>query len=145
MVVHNGDILVSLTRPQRGSIAFVNEELDGCIASTGFGILTDIDKDQVEASYLWAFLRSEAGRLQMLQRSSGGNYPAITEDELYRVLIPLPTRKVQIKIAEEVAERRVTASHFRGRAQTSWEDAKEDFEKELLGPNSASRLGRPIS
>jgi len=139
MEVHEGDILVSLTRPQRGSVALVPKDFEGCIASTGFAVLTDIDKDQVEITYLWAFLRTEAGRLQMLQRSSGGNYPAIIEDELQRVLIPIPDRGIQRTIAVEAAHRQATARRLRLEAGRLWNDAKRRFEKELLGPEPSAK------
>lgn len=136
MVARNGNIIVSLTRPQRGSIALIDESLDGCIASTGFAVLTDIDTDNIQTSYLWSYLRTQAARLQMLQRSSGGNYPAITEDELRRVLVPVPNAKVQEKIATEVARRRDEARRLRGEARTIWDDTKRRFEEELLGPET---------
>jgi len=138
MVVHTGNIIVSLTRPQRGSIAFIDDTLEDCIASTGFAVLCDIDCDRVQTSYLFAFLRTQAARLQMLQRSSGGNYPAITEDELGRVVVPVPNHKVQTKIATEVARRRDTARQLREEAARLWEDAKRTFEEALLGPEVKS-------
>lgn len=136
MVTRNGNIIVSLTRPQRGSIALIDESLDGCIASTGFAVLTDIDTDNIQTSYLWSYLRTQTARLQMLQRSSGGNYPAITEDELRRVLVPVPDPKAQEKIATEVAHRRDEARRLRDEARTIWDDAKRRFEEELLGPET---------
>jgi restriction endonuclease S subunit len=138
MVVHAGNILLSLTRPQRGSIALIDDSLDGCIASTGFAVLTDMETDQVKTSYtsyLWAFLRTEAARLQMLQRSSGGNYPAITEDELRCLLVPVPHGNIQERVAAEVAHRRDAARELRGEAIRLWDDAKRRFEEELLGPD----------
>lgn len=133
MVVRDGNIIVSLTRPQRGSIALIDESLDGCIASTGFAVLADINTDEVQTSYLWSFLRTQAARLQMLQKSSGGNYPAITEDELHRVLVPVPDANVQGKIAAEVVRRREEARRLREDAARLWDDAKRHFEEELLG------------
>ena len=35
---------------------------------------------------------------QFKHRSSGGVYPAITQDELQKVLIPLPSKKIQCQI-----------------------------------------------
>jgi hypothetical protein len=139
MLVNEGSIIVSLTRPQRGSIAMIDESLDGCVASTGFAVLTDIDTDVNRGDYLWAYLRTQAARLQMLQRSSGGNYPAITEDELRRVLIPVPDSNIQEQIAAEVARCRENARWLREEAAHIWDEAKRQFEEALLGPEPGGR------
>jgi type I restriction enzyme S subunit len=92
-VVRADDILVSLTRPHRGAIARVGMADDGVIASTGFAVLRKLLRDDVARDYLLLFLGSRFGLEQLLMRSSGGSYPAITSDELDRVLILVP--KVQ--------------------------------------------------
>jgi type I restriction enzyme S subunit len=95
-VVRADDILVSLTRPHRGAIAGIRGVDDGAIASTGFCVLRDLKDRRLSKKYLMAVLRSSIGLDQLLMRSSGGNYPAITEDELENVLIPIPaTAKLQ--------------------------------------------------
>lgn len=90
MVLRAGDIVVSTTRPQRGAIARVRKEDVGAIASTGFAILRNPRAGKVSRDFLSAALMSRLVLTQMLQRSSGGAYPAITPDELDRVLIPIP-------------------------------------------------------
>ncbi len=87
-VVRTDDILISLTRPHRGAIARVLPEHDGAIASTGFAIARDMEHSQIHRDYLLLCLASRFGSHQMLMRSSGGNYPAITKEELSKVLIP---------------------------------------------------------
>ncbi|MBN8476054.1 hypothetical protein [Sulfuritalea sp.] len=89
-VVRADDILVSLTRPHRGAIAGVRAVDDGAIASTGFCVLRHLQDTRVSKKYVMLALSSSIGLGQMLMRSSGGNYPAITEDELANVLIPIP-------------------------------------------------------
>lgn len=89
-VVRVDDILVSLTRPHRGAIARVREVDNGAIASTGFCVLRHLLSERVSKDFLMLALSSSVGLDQMLMRSSGGNYPAITEDELANVLIPIP-------------------------------------------------------
>lgn len=128
--VRDGDIIVSLTRPHHGSIAVIDSSLDGCIASTGFAVLRHIS---IHPTYLWCVLRSQLCLKQMLQRSSGGNYPAITEPELRNILVPLPKREVQETIAAEVVRRRETARRLRAEATREWAAAKAWFESELLG------------
>jgi len=81
-----GDICISTTRPQRGAIVEIKQ--DKIIASTGFSIIRKVD-NFIDKQWLLYTLLSKPLLLQMLQRSSGGNYPAITEDELKKVRLPL--------------------------------------------------------
>ena len=100
MIVRNNDIIVSTTRPHRGAIAFIDNSKDGFIASTGFAVLRDLKNKEVDKNYLFYILRTSFILDQMLQRSSGGNYPAITAEELKKIIIPLPPIETQNKIVE---------------------------------------------
>ena len=75
MRTRTDDIIISLTRPHHGSIAHLSAEFDGCIASTGFAVLRSVDA-RIRRDYLWCILRTQLCPQQMLQRASGGNYPA---------------------------------------------------------------------
>ena len=134
MAVHTGDIIISLTRPHHGSIAQISQELDGCVASTGFSVIRSVDEARVVRDYLWCVLRRKICLTQMLQRASGGNYPAITEPELAKVLIPLPSIKVQKSIVSEAHRRRDEARRLCAEADAGWHAAKRWFEEQLLGP-----------
>lgn len=97
MVVKKDDIIVSTTRPYRGAIALITEEYDGCICSTGFAVIREVKKE-INRKYLLHILHSSIGLKQMEQRMTGGNYPAITSDELLKIWIPIPSIDIQDKI-----------------------------------------------
>ena len=101
-IVHKDDIIISLTRPHHGSIALINDDLDECIASTGFAVLREIKAPTLNRTYLYYVLRSQLCLNQMLQRSSGGNYPAITADQLMQILIPIPKPNTQNHIVSRM-------------------------------------------
>lgn len=82
--------------------------------------------------YLWCVLRRKMCLSQMLQRASGGNYPAITEPELAKVLIPVPKMDIQKIIAAEASRRRNEARRLRAEAESGWKEAKRWFEQQLL-------------
>ena len=132
MLVRKDDIIVSLTRPHHGSIALINNDLDSCVASTGFAILREIKYLNLNRTYLYLVLRSQLCLSQMLQRSSGGNYPAITTDQLMRILIPIPKPEIQEQIAEEALRLRSEAAKLRQEADSILEEAKEKVEQILL-------------
>jgi len=99
MIVRNDDIIVSTTRPSRGAISFVKSENNEIqIASTGFSILRNLKNQEILKEYLFYALRQDFSLKQMEQRSSGGNYPAITTEELKKILIPVPPLETQAEI-----------------------------------------------
>ena len=102
MLIKKGNIIVSTTRPYRGAIAIVPDELDGAIASTGFGILKP--KEEINKLFLYTILKSRFGLAQLEQRMTGSNYPAITAEELKKIKILIPPCKIQDHIAEIMDE-----------------------------------------
>ncbi len=132
MKIRVGDIIVSLTRPHHGSIAQLNSDFEGCVASTGFAVIRKV-ASHVHSDYLWCILRTRICLGQMLQRASGGNYPAITEAELAKITVPIPNKNIQEYIASEVIRRREESRRLRAEAEAGWQEAKRWFEEQLLG------------
>ena len=97
-IVRKNDILISTTRPNRGAICLYEADTIS-IASTGFSIIREIDSS-VLRDYLFIVLRLPFSLEQMIRRSSGGNYPAIIESELMKILIPIPSMKEQQKVVD---------------------------------------------
>ena len=102
MVIRSGDILVSMTRPTRNAIARVTTDIGTAIASTGFAVIRYVDRSMILRDYLFHVLRLGFCTLQFDQRSSGGNYPAVTKDDLRKILIPLPPLDVQERLVVEL-------------------------------------------
>ena len=98
MVVRENDIIISTTRPNRGAIALINKQNDLSIASTGFCVIRDITCPEVNRKWLFYVIRQGLILKQFEQRCSGGNYPAITQEELCNVLIPIPENNKQESI-----------------------------------------------
>ena len=134
MAVVSGDIIISLTRPHHGSIAQITAVLNGCVASTGFAVIRDVNEARITRDYLRCILRTRMCLVQMLQRASGGNYPAITEPELSKILVPVPAMSIQVAIAKEARRRRDEARRLRTEAEADWQAAKRWFDDQLLGP-----------
>jgi type I restriction enzyme, S subunit len=113
MVVRAENIILSTTRPHRGAIAVIRPEDDMAIASTGFAVLRKKPEFTKEADTLFLFyaLTSQMVLKQLLQRSSGGNYPAITGPELDKILIPLPLMDIQREMVKEMQAARTQCKH----------------------------------
>ncbi len=116
MIVRRGDILVSKTRPNRGAISFMDN--DGVlVASTGFSIIREMKNRDVDKRYLFHCLRLHQSLRQMEQRSSGGNYPAITEEELGEIKIPIPSKATQSRIVSDMDAAYAAKKQKEGEAQ----------------------------
>ena len=96
MIVRHNDIIISTTRPTRGAISLIKTD-DILIASTGFAVIRTYS-DKIKKEYLFNCLKMPIILNQFEQRSSGGNYPAITLEELSKVIIPLPSLEIQNQI-----------------------------------------------
>ena len=129
--IRANDIVVGLTRPNRGSIAHLSSRFEGSIASTGFAVIRDT-VHYVQREYLWCILRSRFCLSQMLQRASGGSYPAITKGELANITIPVPDISTQNRISMEANRRSEEARRLIDEAELEWGKAKRRFEKKLL-------------
>lgn len=128
MMVVAGDLLVSLTRPTRRAIAFATDE---AIASTGFAVIHGFS-DEVMPEYLSVILRSGLCTYQFDQRSTGGNYPAITEEQLLRCEIPIAAKEVQMRIASTASSIRAEARKLKADATAALDAAKRKIEAMII-------------
>ena len=85
-VIREGDVLVSTVRPERKTVGVAGKELEGAICSTGFAVL----KPQgIEPFTLARLLQSDFANYQILRNNAGIAYPAINEDCLLEILLPV--------------------------------------------------------
>lgn len=101
-VIHKDYLLVPLTRPYRGAIAVVDDRYDGAVATTGFSVLYPKRDALVDSYYLCAFLKSPWGIVQLTQKMSNANYPAILESDIAKVLVPILPEGERKKISENM-------------------------------------------
>ncbi|MBR1774066.1 MAG: restriction endonuclease subunit S [Bacteroidales bacterium] len=99
VIVRTDDIIISTTRPHRGAIAMVDKQINLSIASTGFSVIRNVSS-KIYRQYLYIVLRLPFILKQLQQRSTGGNYPAITQEELGNILVPLPPKDKQQQIID---------------------------------------------
>lgn len=85
-LVRTGDLLVSTVRPERKTIGVVPEELDQAVCSTGFAVLRC---KGIEPTVLARLLQSDFANEQILRNNIGIAYPAISEECLLGVLLPV--------------------------------------------------------
>jgi type I restriction enzyme S subunit len=97
-LVAAGDVLVSTVRPNLNAVASVPSELDGATASTGFCVLRPRE-GQVDARYLFQWVRTRTFISEMERLATGASYPAVSDKIVHGAPIPLPPIEEQKRIA----------------------------------------------
>lgn len=104
--VLKGDIITAVsgasTGTSRQATALITEDEDGAICSNGFAVLRNIHG--VEPLFLLAYMRTEYYLRQVKRLMTGHAIPTISIDDLSKILVPIPSKDKQIKIANRIAE-----------------------------------------
>ena len=124
--VDKGDILISTVRPNRNAVAIISENDEGLVASTGFAVL--LSKDNIDRYYSFAALKNQFTIKQLIRKASGGMYPAIAEEEVMSLKIPIPSPEIQKYIGDKVRR----AEELREESKLLREEAENIIKVQLL-------------
>lgn len=100
-VVRENDIILSTVRPNRNAVAIIPPELDNEICSTGFSV---IQAKKINPWFLFAFLKTKYAINQLVRMTMASMYPAVSENDISTLLIPIPSTSFQEKIATMIIE-----------------------------------------
>lgn len=100
-VLRQGDVLVSMTRPNLNAVALVSNEFDGSIGSTGFHVLRSCC---VEPLWLFYAVQTQDFVSAMCGVVQGALYPAVRPKDIARWTFALPPRREQQRIADTLDE-----------------------------------------
>jgi len=131
-IVRTNDIIVSTTRPSRGAIVKIGKEHNLCIASSGFAVIRNIDNN-LDINYLLYILRHKISLLQFEQKCTGGNYPAITQEDLGSIIIPLPPLTKQQEVSCHITEMYKKVKALQEEGKNILEQAKREVERMIIG------------
>jgi len=95
-IVQTGDIIISTVRTYLKAIAYISEEYNYCICSTGFAVFTP--KIGINKKYLFYALNADWFVSDVERRSVGVSYPAITSTALATLKTILPPFDEQERI-----------------------------------------------
>jgi type I restriction enzyme M protein len=132
-LVHTGDFILSTTRPYLGAFARVPAEYDGCVCSSAFALADSLLSERIDPDYLLIFLKGPAGLRQMERRMTGGLYPAIIQDELENVIVPIPSKAVQARIIKALNEAVRKIRKVRSLADQRIREIEDSANSTLLG------------
>lgn len=102
--------------------------------STEFHVLRAKIPKRVYMPYLWVIFSNEH-ILEAAQGMFGGSagQQRVPDTFLKKFPIVLPPYEVQVKLADQVFEALEKAKKLRAKAEYDWQNARKQFEKELLG------------
>ena len=99
-VLRRGDVLVSMTRPNRNAVALVPPELDGAIGSTGFHVLR---AKNTEPGFLFYAVQTNDFIDALCEKVQGALYPAVRPRDVSSFKTFLPTSQTeQRRIVAEI-------------------------------------------
>lgn len=88
-VVRQGDILVATVRPNLKGFALADFPCEDVVCSTGFAVITPLRK--TDKHLIFELVWSDLVGRQMNKQIAGSSYPAVTEHDVRKLLVPLPT------------------------------------------------------
>ena len=124
------DILYGRLRPYLNKVLLA--ESDG-ICSTEFHVMRVIDTTTVLPEYVAAILRSDLILSQTRHMMTGNTHPRISNEDVQNLYIPVPNISAQMQVVDDLRKRRMEARKLKLKAEQEWQEAKTQFERELLG------------
>lgn len=102
-LVAAGDVLVSTVRPNLNAVAYVQPDLDGATASTGFCVLRP-RLDELDGRYLYQWVQTTPFIEYLVRFAKGASYPAVSDKIVKATPIPLPPIEEQQRFGRVVDE-----------------------------------------
>lgn len=117
--IESGNVLFSMVRPYLKNIAFIDDDLKNCIASTGFFVCKC--KEGLSPKFLYQFLCYDGTINYLMQFMRGDNSPSIRKDEFLSTSINLPSLDEQKEIVRLLDDLLGREQQTKDLATKTWE------------------------
>jgi len=117
LVVHTGDIIMSRRWPDRGAIAVIPEEFDNALVVSEFSVLQVKNEKETSKQYLLNLVRTRQFLDMIDVYSTGEMSHRISEEDLKRIKIPIPSPDVQEQLVKEMAQYQDEALELKQKAR----------------------------
>jgi len=145
--IKTNDVLVATTRPNLNAVILVTEQFDNEICSTGFCVLRPTEI--IDPLFLFMFIQTQYFIHMISGQVRGMLYPAVTDNQVRNVYIPLPPLFEQRRITAKLQELMQEVRRARTAGEKQLEAAKalpaaylrEVFQSEEAKKWERKRLG----
>ena len=96
-IIKKNDILFSTVRPNLKGYTFINDNIENCIASSGFAV---IRSNKIPPRYIYTLLKDNTITDYLMLNSTGTKYPAVNPDVFKHIKIKIPKNKQFIQELE---------------------------------------------
>lgn len=130
--VNANDVIISSIEGSLESCAFVTEEYNNALCSTGFYV---INSNKINSETLLVLFKSEPMQNILKQKCSGTILTAINKQDIQNIPVPLIEKNVQLKIKEKISESfelKKESEHLLDTAKRAVEIAIEQNETEAI-------------
>ena len=132
-MVHSGDVILTKSMaPYKVAVVEVPEGTK-ILATANFFILR-LNRELIDPYFLMAYLRSDAGKIQMEQVATGTTIRTVVQESLEKMLIPMAPMDVQRRFADDYRRRLLDLAEIRRKydeGKKELENAYDTFEKEV--------------
>ena len=102
-IAKSKSVLISTVRPYLKAFAYIENEFENTIYSTGFAIIRSKNEDKFLSKYLYyLFMYNENLMDQMKAAMPKGQYPSINDKDIRNFTIPIPLIEEQEKIVSQI-------------------------------------------
>jgi type I restriction enzyme S subunit len=126
--IHKDDLLIAMTGATIGKVG-IYESKDNALLNQRNGI---IRSHALNTFWLMNLLNTELYQSLIIRNSVGGAQPNISETNITKLHIPLPSTEQQDEIAEHIQSIRDKAKQLQQQATEVLEKAKKQIEKQII-------------
>jgi type I restriction enzyme S subunit len=94
-IVKKGDILYSSVRPNLKGYLYISDNIQNCIASTGFANIRVKEPNTILSKYVYYIMTSDYISDDLINKAKGAQYPAVSFDDFETIKIPIPSLEKQ--------------------------------------------------
>lgn len=94
-ILNKNDVIISTVRPNRNAVSIIFDEKKDLVASTGFCKLT---AKTINPKFLFVLFKTSVYRALLIRFTTATMYPAVNEDDILNLKIPIFDDKFQTQI-----------------------------------------------
>ena len=129
-IIKEGDLIIGTTRPYLKKFAIVPSEYDSCVCSSGFQVIAA--NKNYNLNFLYEYLHTYLAINQFEFYMTGALYPAITNKDLKKVLVPFPPLEIQNDIVQYIQVLKEKVQSLIQQASIAHTIAKKRFETQIF-------------